>query len=343
MEWESIGISMDGGRRTTPLLHHANPTEMLVMAIATDKAPLVHDLSSVSGARLKLDEPLARYTSMKIGGPADYFIEADNAAALAQVLAALRRHRVPLYLLGNGSNVLVSDRGVRGAVIHLTGEFKNIKWRDGGDNIEVHVGAAHAVTQLVRQAARKGYAGLEFAEGIPGSVGGALVMNAGAYGSEIEKVVERVEAISPDGQALAFSREQMTFSYRDSHLPAGTVVTGIVLRLRRDEAAQVNAKLRELVGKRKSSQPSGFPNSGSMFRNPPGDFAGRLIEASGLKGQRIGQAQIAERHANFIVNLGGAKATEVRQLMELARSEVRRRFNIELVAEVKFLGEWLDK
>jgi UDP-N-acetylmuramate dehydrogenase len=315
---------------------------MFAMAIATDNAPLVHDLSSVPGVRLKLDAPLARYTSMKIGGPADYFIEAGNGAALAEVLIALRRHQVPLCLLGNGSNVLVSDRGVRGAVIHLTGEFKKIEWRDGGDAIEVEVGAAYAVTLLVRQAARKGYAGLEFAEGIPGSVGGALVMNAGAYGSEIEKVVERVDAINHDGQALVFSREQMTFSYRDSHLPAGTVVTGVVLRLRRDEAAQVNAKLRELVGKRKSSQPSGFPNSGSMFRNPPGDFAGRLIEASGLKGQRNGRAQIAERHANFIVNLGGAKATEVRQLMELAQSEVRRRFNINLIAEVKYLGEWLD-
>ena len=247
-----------------------------------------------------------------------------------------------LCLLGNGSNVLISDRGVRGAVIHLTGEFKKIEWRDGGDAIEVEVGAAYAVTRLARQAARKGYAGLEFAEGIPGSVGGALVMNAGAYGSEIEKIVERVDAIDHDGQALVFSRAQMTFSYRDSHLPAGTVVTGVVLRLRRGEAAQVNARLRELVGKRKSSQPSGFPNSGSMFRNPPGDFAGRLIEASGLKGRRNGQAQIAERHANFIVNLGGAKATEVRQLMELAESEVRRRFNINLIAEVKYLGEWLD-
>ncbi|MEO6164467.1 MAG: UDP-N-acetylmuramate dehydrogenase [Candidatus Binatia bacterium] len=312
------------------------------MAKTTDDAPLVHDLSSVAGVRLKRDEPLARYTSMKIGGPADYFIEADNGAALAAVLIALRRHQVPLCLLGNGSNVLVSDRGVRGAVIHLTGEFKKIEWREVGENIEVEVGAAYAVTQLARQAVRKGYAGLEFAEGIPGSVGGALAMNAGAYGSEFEKVVERVDAINHDGQALMFSREQMTFSYRDAHLPAGTVVTRVVLRLRRDEAAQVNSKLRELVGKRKSSQPSGFPNSGSMFRNPPGDFAGRLIEASGLKGQRIGQAQFAERHANFIVNLGGAKAIEVRQLMELARSEVRRRFNINLVAEVKYLGDWLD-
>ncbi len=316
---------------------------MLAMARATDDSPLVHDLASLAGVRLRLDEPLGGSTSMKIGGPADYFIEADNGAALAAVLIALRRHRIPLCLLGNGSNMLVSDRGVRGAVIRLAGEFKKIDWRENGDQIEVQVGAAYAVTQLVRQAARKGYAGLEFAEGIPGSVGGALVMNAGAYGSEFEKVVERVEAVSFAGEPVVLSRAQLTFSYRDSHLPAATVVTGLTLRLRREEAAQLNAKLRELVGKRKSSQPSGFPNSGSMFGNPPGDFAGRLIEAAGLKGQRIGQAQIAVRHANFIVNLGGAKATEVRQLMELAQSEVRRRFNIELTPEVKFVGEWSDR
>ena len=320
--------------------HHSGSAVMFAMAKTTDDVPLVHDLASVPGVRLRLDEPLARYTSMKIGGPADYFIEADSGAALAEVLVALRRRQLPLWLLGNGSNVLVSDRGVRGAVLHLAGSFKKIEWREAGDAVEVEVGAAYPVTQLVRQAARKGYAGLEWAEGIPGSVGGALVMNAGAYGSEFEKVVERVEAVDPDGRALVLMKEQMRFSYRDSHLPAGTVVTRVWLRLRREEAAQVNAKLRELVGKRKSSQPSGFPNSGSMFRNPPGDFAGRLIEAAGLKGRRVGQAQIAERHANFIVNLGGAKAADVRQLMEAARTEVRRRFNIDLVPEVKFVGEW---
>lgn len=316
---------------------------MLAMARASEDSPLVHDLASLVGARLKLDEPLARYTSMKIGGPADYFIEIDTRAALAQVLIALGRHQVAICLLGNGSNMLISDRGVRGAVVRLTGEFKKIDWREVGEQVEVEVGAAYAVTQLVRQAVRKGYAGLEFAEGIPGSVGGALVMNAGAYGSEFEKVVERVEAVDFAGAAVTLSRAQMTFSYRDSRLPAGLVVTQVTLRLRREEAAQVNAKLSELVGKRKSSQPSGLPNSGSMFRNPPGDFAGRLIEAAGLKGQRVGQAQIALRHANFIVNLGGAKATEVRQLMELAQSVVRRRFNIDLIPEVKFVGEWPER
>jgi UDP-N-acetylmuramate dehydrogenase len=301
---------------------------------------LSEELSHIPALKVKIDEPLARYTSMKIGGPADYFIETENDAALRQLLPLLERHGVAICLLGNGSNVLISDRGVRGAVIHLAGNFKQVTWREEGITLSADVGAACVVTQLAREAARRGYAGLEFAEGIPGTMGGALVMNAGAYGSEFEKIVEQVEGVTRDGTPVCFSRAEMHFTYRDSHLAPGTVVTRVRLRLNKDDAARVSSKLRELVTRRKSSQPSGHPNSGSMFRNPVGDFAGRLIEAAGLKGKRMGQAQISERHANFIVNLGAAKAEEVRQLMELARAEVKQRFGIELESEVKYLGEW---
>ena len=301
---------------------------------------LLEELSHIPALKVKTGEPLARYTSMKIGGPADYFIEAENAAALRRLLPLLADYGAAVCLLGNGSNVLISDRGVRGAVIHLAGTFRQVTWREDGASVSADVGAACVVTQLAREAARRGYAGLEFAEGIPGTMGGALVMNAGAYGSEFEKIVEEVEAVTPDGRSSCFARAQMNFTYRDSHLVPGTVVTRVRLRLSKDEAAQVSSKLRELVSRRKSSQPSGHPNSGSMFRNPAGDFAGRLIEAAGLKGKRVGQAQISERHANFIVNLGGAKAEEVRQLMDLARGEVKQRFGIELAPEVKYLGDW---
>ncbi len=313
---------------------------MLAMNKLADEPALVGELRALTGVRVKIAEPLAPYTSMKIGGPADYLINVENGQALVLLVPLLGRFGVPIYLMGNGSNILVSDRGVRGAVLRLGAEFKKIVWQEEGTYARVTVGAAYAVTQLVREAVRKGYAGLEFAEGIPGSVGGALAMNAGAYGSEFEKVVECVEAVNSTGTAMNLSRAEMTFSYRDSHLPEGTIVTRVVMRLEKVELSAVGSKLRELVGKRKSSQPSGFPNSGSMFRNPPGDFAGRLIEAAGLKGKRIGQAQISERHANFIVNLGGAKADEVRQLMDTARREVQRRFGIELIAEVKLIGEW---
>lgn len=307
----------------------------------TSKAmTLGEELTNIAGLRVKLDEPLARYTSMKIGGPADCFVEVENAPALGQAMPLLKKSALPLCFLGNGSNVLISDRGVRGVVLRLTGDFKKAVWHEASDHISVSVGAAYAITQLVREAVRKGYTGLEFAEGIPGTMGGALVMNAGAYGSEFERVVERVDGVLADGQARQLSRGELTFGYRTSHLPQGMIVTAVQLLLAKDDATRVGAKLKALVTKRKSSQPTGYPNSGSMFRNPPGDYAGRLIEAAGLKGSRIGQAQISERHANFIVNLGGAKADDVNQLMARAKAAVAQRFGVQLEAEVRLLGEW---
>lgn len=316
---------------------------MVPMKKEEGEPEVIRDLKLVPGLKLRLSEPLARYTSIRVGGPADYFLEIEDQAGLVASLRALDRHGIPFCLLGNGSNVLVSDLGVRGAVIRLGKEFRQIEWQEGEGAVLITVGAACPVPQLVRYAVRKGCGGLEFAEGIPGTVGGALVMNAGAYGSEIEKVVDRVDGVTSKGEAIGFDRGQMRFSYRDSHLPPGIIVTRLRLRLFRRTSEEASSKVRELVQKRKTSQPSGYPNSGSMFRNPPGDFAGRLIEASGLKGKRLGKAEISQRHANFIVNLGGAKAEEVRGLMELAQAEVKKRFGIELQSEVRFLGEWPTK
>lgn len=313
---------------------------MVPMKKETVETPLVQELRLVPGLKVRVSEPLAPYTSIKIGGPADYFLEVEEHGALAQALRILDRYGTPFCLLGKGSNVLVSDLGVRGAVLRLGGKFKQIERREENGEVFITVGAAYPVAQLVRDAARRGYSGLEFAEGIPGSVGGALVMNAGAYGTEMEKIVDRVEGITHKGEPLSFSREELTFSYRESHLPSGTIVTRVRMRLSKGEVEEVGLRVRELVARRKKSQPSGYPNSGSMFRNPPGDFAGRLIEAAGLKGRRMGRAEISERHANFIVNLGGAKAGEVKGLMELARAEVKKNFGIELEAEVRLLGEW---
>jgi UDP-N-acetylmuramate dehydrogenase len=313
---------------------------MLAMTQQSDETPLARELELITGVRIKVSEPLARHTSMKVGGPADFFIDVDKLSAMPRVLKTLNRYQTDFCLLGNGSNVLVSDRGVRGAVLHPAGEFKRIEWCPEDKIAWVKVGAGYAVTQLVREAARKGYSGLEFAEGIPGTMGGALFMNAGAYGSEFEKIIDQVDGFTREGEPIRFCRKEMTFSYRDSHLPEGTVVAEVRLRLQREDSAQVSSRVRELVSRRKAGQPSGYPNSGSMFRNPRGDFAGRLIEAAGLKGKTIGHAQISQRHANFIVNLGRAKAEDIRQLMALARAEVRGRFGIELEPEVRLLGEW---
>ena len=294
------------------------------------------DLERIAGVAVKAGEPLARYTSFKVGGPADYFLEAQTSRGLTACLKAIERHGVPLLLLGNGSNLLVSDLGVRGAVLRLRGEFRRARWRPAGAD----VGAAYAVSRLVRETVRRGLAGLEFAEGIPGSVGGSLVMNAGAYGSEMERVVTRVDAMTPGGEPLALGREHLQFSYREVRLPAGAIVTRVGMALTPETPAAVDVRMRAIMAQRRQSQPSGRPNFGSVFRNPPGDHAGRLIEASGLKGLRLGGAEVSRRHANFILNLGGARAQDVRGLIERVCSEVESRFSVTLQTEVRFAGEW---
>lgn len=296
------------------------------------------DLSRIEGLMVKVDEPLARYTSFKVGGPADYFLEAHTSRGLAACLRVIERHGVPVLLLGNGSNLLVSDLGVRGAVLRLRGEFRRARWHTQAAGADV--GAAYAVSRLVREAVRRGLGGLEFAEGIPGSIGGSLVMNAGAYGSEMERVVTRVDAVTPVGEPLALGREELRFSYREARLPAGAIVIRVGLSLTPETAAAVDARMRAIMTRRRESQPSGHPNFGSVFRNPPGDHAGRLIEASGLKGLRVGAAEVSRRHANFIVNRGGASARDVRQLMERVCNEVESRFSVTLQTEVRLAGEW---
>jgi UDP-N-acetylmuramate dehydrogenase len=303
-------------------------------------APLAQELLLIPGLKLKLNEPLARYTSIKIGGPADLFLEIPTTSALAQSLRLLNQHHTPFLLLGKGSNVLISDRGVRGAVLRLGGDFRRAEWRAQKRHVSLIVGAAYPVALLARESVRKGFAGLEFAEGIPATVGGAIVMNAGAYGSEMEKVVARIEGLTPKGEEKVFGRGDLSFSYRSTHLPQGFIVTCVWFALSHGDTAEMQEKMRALVAKRKHSQPAGFPNAGSMFRNPPGDFAGRLIEAAGLKGHAIGQAKISERHANFIVNLGGARAEDVKKLMDRARAEVKKKFAAELMPEIHLVGEW---
>ncbi len=302
--------------------------------MTTDR--FARDLSRITGVAVKAGEPLARYTSFKVGGPADYFLEAQTSPGLTACLEAIERHGVPLLLLGNGSNLLVSDLGVRGAVLRLRGEFRRARWHPEGAD----VGAAYAVSRLVREAVRRGLGGLEFAEGIPGSVGGSLVMNAGAYGSEMERVVTRVDAVTSGGEPLALGRGDLQFSYREARIPEGAVVTRVGMALAPETPAAVDARMRAIMTQRRGSQPSGHPNFGSVFRNPPGDHAGRLIEAAGLKGLRVGAAEVSRRHANFILNRGGARAQDVRRLMERVRGEVERRFSITLQAEVRLAGEW---
>lgn len=297
-------------------------------------------LQDLLGERVAFDEPLSRHTSFRIGGPADAWIEVDEPQQIARVLELLRGVEVPRFVLGGGTNVLVSDRGVRGVVLHLGRAFAAAAWGEAGDHVEVRAGAAMPFKKLVTETIQRGLAGLEFAEGIPGSVGGGLLMNAGAFGGEISQVVTHVDGVDRDGGLQRLERAVLRFSYRHFDLPAGFVVTHVGFRLRPDDAAAVSARREELRRRRQSRQPLGYPNAGSVFKNPPGNFAGRLIESAGLKGRRIGNAQISPEHANFIINLGGACAADVRALMDEAVRAVEAASGPRLEPEIKLIGDW---
>lgn len=289
---------------------------------------------------LRRDEPLSRHTSMRVGGPADLFFEVENTDELAARIRFARCRGLPVFLLGGGTNLVVSDRGVRGVTIKLGRSFAATRWTEEGGRVRIAVGGAANLKRLVLETIERGLEGLEFAEGIPGTVGGGILMNAGAFGGEISGVVEALEGVDREGSAVRLSRDQLSFSYRKLALPAGFAVTAVHMALVPGDPSAIAARAAESRGRRGRHQPVGFPNAGSVFKNPPGDFAGRLIQLVGLRGLRIGQAQIAPKHGNFILNLGGARAAEVRELMERVRDAVWRRRGVFLQPEVKLVGDW---
>jgi UDP-N-acetylmuramate dehydrogenase len=294
------------------------------------------ELTARFGARAGRGQPLAEYTSFRIGGPADFIVEASDEDELAAALAAAWRHQVPAWCLGAGTNILVSDRGVRGLVLRLGPSFSRIDF----DGCRVRAGAAAQFGALVAEVVTRGLAGLEFGEGIPGSVGGALIMNAGAFGGEMAPVVTAVRGADPNGRLRTLDKAEINFLYRRSILPPGFVVAAVEFELIPGDVDALGAKVAELKVRRAARQPQGLPNAGSIFKNPPGNFAGRLLESCGLKGHRIGGAAFSDRHANFIVNLGNARAAEVRELMEIAQRRVEERTGVRLEPEVKLVGEW---
>jgi UDP-N-acetylmuramate dehydrogenase len=291
--------------------------------------------------RARPGEPLARHTSFRIGGPAEVFVVPDTAAELAHVVRAARAHGARLTLLGGGSNVLVGDGGVGGVVVKLGRGFAHLEWTEGGDGeVGARAGAAVQLGRLARISAARGFAGLEHAEGIPGTVGGALFMNAGAYGGDVAGAVEAVEGVEATGEMATLAAGRLAFEYRRTALPHGFVVTAVRFRLRRDDPRAVRARLEAVRVRRLGAQPHGHASAGSIFKNPPGDHAGRLIEAAGLKGAHAGRARISERHANVIVNEGGASAVDVKALMDLAQRVVWERSGVWLEPEVQFVGRW---
>ena len=307
------------------------------MIVAVD---LAGESSGVPSGEWKRDEALSRHTSMRVGGPADLFCEVEAVEALAGCLRTARAEGLPVFVLGGGTNLVVADRGIRGLTVKLGRSFATSEWREEGDQVRIIAGAGGNLKRLVLETIERGLTGLEFAEGIPGTVGGGLLMNAGAFGGEISAVVEAIRGVTRDGCAIRMPRDALVFRYRHLDLPTGFVVTGVELRLERGNPEAIERRAAEAKRKRGRRQPLGLPNAGSIFKNPPGDFAGRLIELAGLKGERVGGAQIAPQHANFIVNLGGARASDVRDLMGRARDAVWQRRGVWLEPEVKLVGDW---
>jgi UDP-N-acetylmuramate dehydrogenase len=297
---------------------------------------LEQELRSPFGARLEANRSLADLTSFQIGGPADLFIMVESDGELMTAMAAAYRHDTPAICLGAGTNLLVSDRGVRGLVVKLGASFGRIII----ESVKVTVGAAMQFGAMVETVVDRGLAGLEFGEGIPGTVGGGLVMNAGAFGGEMARVVTLVHGVTIDGLARALTKDEVNFTYRRADLPPRFVITRVDFTLSREDREELRARVMDLRSKRAARQPRGLPNAGSVFKNPPGNFAGRLLESVGLKGARMGGAAFSGQHANFIVNLGGASADEVRALIELARSRVMESTGVTLEPEVRLIGEW---
>jgi UDP-N-acetylmuramate dehydrogenase len=297
---------------------------------------LERELRERFGARIRSAMPLAELTSFRIGGPADLFVTVEDETELMHAKAAAYRAGVPCFCLGAGTNLLVSDRGMRGLVVRLGDGFGKIKIND----TKVVAGAAAAFGRLVQAVVDRALEGLEFGEGIPGTVGGALVMNAGAFGGEIAKVVTLVHGVAEVGEAIALTTDEVKFAYRRTELPAHFVITRVDFELGRGDRAQLMARVAELKARRASRQPGGVPNAGSIFKNPPGKFAGKLLEGAGLKGTRMGGAAFSDQHANFIVNLGGAQAAEVRALIDMARIKVKEQSGVWLEPEVRLVGDW---
>ncbi len=276
---------------------------------------------------------LAERTTLKIGGPARFFAEVEDVAALAALLTWARAETLPLLPLGKGSNVLIPDEGFPGVAVVLAGEFRSVAVR----GTEVAAGAGASLMALAVVAERAGLSGLEGLSGIPSSVGGAVRINAGAYGSEIFDVLAAVELVSRTGERRDVPASEIAHGYRWSKLmETDDVIASATLRLREADPETIRARMEEVTAKRKKALPP-QPNAGSIFKNPPGDYAGRLLEACGLKGRRVGGAEVSHPHANVIVNTGGATARDVRTLMAEMRRAVRERFDIDLLPEIEVL------
>ena len=295
----------------------------------------------IDRSRIKERELLKGHTTFHIGGPADYFLDVVNTEELTALLSLCGKEGIAWRVIGNGSNLLVSDAGVRGAVIRLGGEFGDIRISKGESEGTVTAGAGVRLARLARETASAGLAGLEFAGGIPGTLGGALVMNAGAYGGEMKDYVKSVVMLKPDGTLCRLTAEEMEFGYRTSVLQKnGAIALGAEFVLPCGVPEESLAKIEELNARRREKQPLEYPSAGSTFKRPEGYFAGKLIMDAGLRGYAVGGAAVSEKHCGFVINKENASAAEVCALMERVRQIVYEKAGVLLEPEVRLWGEF---
>ena len=301
------------------------------------------DIQRRIGVKTSRDEPLGRFTTMRVGGPADLFAVAHNLFELRGLVRYARARSIPLFLLGRGSDLVISDAGIRGLVVQVRAEATRI------DGERLHADAGVAMARAATESQKAGLGGLEYGLAIPGTVGGAVWANAGAHESDTASVLESATVVLADGTERELAGDELGYAYRDSRFKRaaaaatgdpGEVVLSATFALRDDDPATIKERLDEIRRWRQAHQPLGLPSAGSVFRNPDGDSAGRLIDELGLKGHRIGGAVVSEKHANFIVNDQRGTAADVRRLAEYVRREVLARHGTELVLEVEFAGDW---
>lgn len=280
---------------------------------------------------------LSNYTTFRVGGPADVLVNVNSAKEIAIALRAARDAGVPATIIGNGSNLLVRDGGIRGLVIRISGSMAEISH----EGTTVHAQAGASIAAIASYARSQGLAGMASIAGIPGTIGGAVIMNAGAYGGEMSQIVTCVDAITIEGgKPVHFEGRKLGFDYRHSAMmDAGIVVTDVTLELTPGDSAEIAAKTQELLAARREKQPLEYPSAGSTFKRPEGYFAAKLIDDAGLRGLRIGDAQVSEKHAGFIVNRGNATASDILKLMDEVAARVKAQFGVDLEPEVRILGE----
>lgn len=294
-------------------------------------------LENIAGKEnVKEDEPMSKHTSFKIGGPADFFVTPCSVQSLCEVIKLCNSEKMPIFIMGNGTNLLVSDKGIRGVVVKIYDNLNGCLVK--GDCIEAYGGIL--LSKLSSIALENELKGLEFASGIPGTLGGAVAMNAGAYGGEMKDVVVETEFIDKEGNVKLIREAQHEFGYRTSLIQkqAGIVVRSVI-KLKKGDRANIKAVIDDLTGRRQDKQPLEMPSAGSVFKRPEGHFAGKLIEDSGLRGYCIGGAQVSDKHCGFIVNRGNATSKDVMDLVRHIQNTVKDKFDVELQTEIRIVGE----